>query len=144
MTKQKTTSRRFSTLSTVGIGALAFVAGFGLAGGTSAQEETAPAGYIVVSASATSTNPEAMAAYRAAAGPLAVAAGLEVVARSPKVTVLEGEWPYEEGITIEKFTSMADVMDFWYSDAYQEAKKLREGASKINFIVALEGAPVTQ
>jgi uncharacterized protein (DUF1330 family) len=143
MTKQTTTSRRFSTLSTVAIGALAFVAGFGVAGGTLAQEGT-PAGYIVVSASATPTDPEAMAVYRAAAGPLAVAAGLEIVARSPKVTVLEGEWPYEEGITIERFTSIAAVIDFWYSDAYQEAKKLREGASKINFIVALEGAPVTQ
>ena len=65
---------------------------------------------------------------------------LEIVARSPKVTVLEGGWPYEEGITIEKFTSMAAVMEFWYSDTYQEAKKLREGASKINFIVAVEGA----
>ena len=71
----------------------------------------------------------------------AVAAGLEVVARSPKVTVLEGEWPYEEGITIEKFRSMAAVLEFWYSVAYQEAKKLREGASKVNFIVAVEGAP---
>jgi uncharacterized protein (DUF1330 family) len=82
-----------------------------------------------------------MAVYRAAAGPLAVAAGLEIVARSPKGTVLEGEWPYEEGITIEKFRSMAAVLEFWYSDAYQEAKKLREGASKVNFIVAVEGAP---
>ncbi len=35
---------------------------------------------------------------------------------------------------------MAAVMEFWYSDTYQEAKKLREGASKINFIVAVEGA----
>ena len=141
MTKQKT-SRRFSASSTVAIAAIAFLAGFGLSGRTQAQHETDPPGYIVVSASATPTNPEAMEAYRAAAGPLAVAAGLEVVARSPKVTVLEGEWPYEEGMTIEKFTSMAAVMEFWYSDAYQEAKKLREGASKINFIVALEGTPV--
>lgn len=140
MTEQ-TMSRRFSTSSTVAIGAIAFVAGFSLAGGTHAQQETEPPGYIVVSASSTPTNPEAMGAYRAAAGPLAVAAGLEVVARSPKVTVLEGEWPYEEGITIEKFRSMAAVLEFWYSDAYQEAKKLREGASKVNFIVAVEGAP---
>ena len=36
---------------------------------------------------------------------------------------------------------MAAVLEFWYSDAYQEAKKLREGASKVNFIVAVEGAP---
>ena len=88
-------------------------------------------------ASTKALNPGALGAYLAAAG-------LEIVAGrpDPTVTVLEGEWPYEEGITIEKFTSMAAVMEFWYSDAYQEAKKLREGASKVNFIVAVEGTPV--
>ena len=81
----------------------------------------------------------------AVAGPLAVAAGLEIVAGrpDPTVTVLEGEWPYEEGIVIERFSSMAVLKEFWYSDGYQEAKKLREGASKVNFIVAVEGTPVS-
>ena len=62
----------------------------------------------------------------------------------PTVTVLEGEWPYDEGILIEKFTSMAALRAFWYSDGYQEAKKLREGALKVNFIVAVEGVPVNE
>ena len=36
---------------------------------------------------------------------------------------------------------MKALKDFWYSDGYQKAKKLREGVAKINFIVALEGIP---
>ena len=45
--------------------------------------------------------------------------------------VLEGEWPYDEGIVIERFRSMKALKEFWYSDGYQEAKKLREGVAKI-------------
>ena len=56
--------------------------------------------------------------------------------------MLEGEWPYEEGLVIEKFSSMAALKEFWYSEGYQDAKKLREGALKMNFIVAVEGVPV--
>ena len=37
---------------------------------------------------------------------------------------------------------MAVLKEFWYSDGYQEAKKLREGLSKVNFIVAVEGTPI--
>lgn len=35
---------------------------------------------------------------------------------------------------------MQAIGDFWYSDGYQAAVKLREGLSTINFIVALEGS----
>jgi len=34
---------------------------------------------------------------------------------------------------------MISLTDFWYSEGYQAAKKLREGLSTINFIVAIEG-----
>src|SRR5437763_4183297 len=53
--------------------------------------------------------PEALAAYREAAGPLARAAGYELLATQPTkatVQVLEGQWPYEGFVTLEKFTSM--------------------------------------
>ena len=78
-----------------------------------------------------------MAAYREAAEPLAGAAGLTFLARGvPKV--LEGEWP-SETITIEQFTSMNALLEFWNSDEYQQAKKYREGQLDVNFIVAVEG-----
>ncbi len=87
--------------------------------------------------------PEALAAYRQAAGPLAMAAGYQQLATQPTkatVQVLEGDWPYEGFVTLEKFTSMKDLLGFWNSDAYQAAKKLRVGASKIDFIIAVEGS----
>ena len=135
-------ARRFKILSTRILVAAAFLAGFGLACAMYGQQQPAPPAYLVVSAK--TINQDAIKAYGAAAEPLALAAGLEVVAGrpDPTVTVLEGEWPYDEGILIEKFTSMAALREFWYSDSYQEAKKLRKGALKVNFIVAVEGVPV--
>lgn len=87
--------------------------------------------------------PEALAAYRQAAGPLARAAGYELLATQPTkamVQVLEGQWPYEGFVTLEKFTSMKDLLNFWNSDGYQSAKKLRAGAIKMDFIIAVEGS----
>ncbi|SRR6266404_5836040 len=86
--------------------------------------------------------PEALAAYRQAAGPLALAAGYQLLATQPSkasVQVLEGQWPYEGFVTLEKFTSMKDLLGFWNSDGYQSAKKLRADAIKMDFIIAVEG-----
>lgn len=87
--------------------------------------------------------PEALAAYRRAAGPLAVAAGYKLLATQPSkvtVNVLEGQWRYDGFVTLEKFTSMKDLLSFWNSDGYQSAKKLRADAIKMDFIIAVEGA----
>ena len=140
--KMQNASRRFKVSAAVAIVTMALATGFGLGRGTSAQQETAPPAYLVVSSKV--LNPEAMGPYGAAAGPLAAVAGVEVIAGrpDPTVTVLEGDWPYAEGIVIERFRSMAALKDFWFSDGYQEAKKLRAGALKVNFIVAVEGVPV--
>jgi uncharacterized protein (DUF1330 family) len=86
--------------------------------------------------------PEALAAYRRAAGPLATAAGYQLLATQPtkaSVQVLEGQWPYEGFVTLEKFTSMKDLLSFWNSDGYQSAKKLRADAIKMDFVIAVEG-----
>ena len=121
----------------------AFAIGFVTARSTIAAEEVAPPAYMLVSSKL--IKPDAIGPYREAAGPLARAAGIEILARHalPEMLVLEGEWPYAEGVTIERFRSMKALKDFWYSDGYQEAKKLREGVAKINFIVALEGVPLS-
>ena len=87
--------------------------------------------------------PEALAAYRKAAGPLALAAGYQQLATQPSkatVQVLEGQWPYEGFVTLEKFTSMPELQKFWNSAAYQEARKLRAEAIKMDFIIAVEGS----
>ena len=122
----------------------AYAIGFVMARSANAAQEKAPPAYIVVSSKL--LKPDEIGPYREAAGPLAQAAGIEIIAGRPDtgLLVLEGEWPYEEGIVIERFRSMQALKDFWYSDGYQEAKKLREGVAKINFIIALEGVPVPQ
>ena len=81
-----------------------------------------------------------MGPYRQAAGPLATKAGLEILASgNPALHVLEGQWTHAGGLTIERCRSMDDLLAFWNSSGYQEAKKLREGLVEMNFIVAIEG-----
>lgn len=130
-------SRRY--VLSVAITMVAFAGGFGLAQATSAEQTSAPPAYLIVSSQV--LDADAMGPYREAAGPLARTAGLEIVAGrpDPTVTVLEGEWSYDEGIVIEQFRSMEALKGFWYSDGYQHAKTLREGVLKVNFIVAVEG-----
>ena len=57
----------------------------------------------------------------------------------PRLHVLEGQWTLPGNLTIERYRSMDDLLTFWNSPGYQEAKKLRAGLSEINFIVAIEG-----
>lgn len=75
--------------------------------------------------------------YGRAAGPLATEAGIQMVASSQAPVVLEGNWPYKN-VALEVFPSMDALKEFWYSDGYQQAKKLREGLATVNFIMAVE------
>lgn len=107
--------------------------------GSQEDSATAKLAYLIVSADRIpGVANEDYAPYREAAGPLAQAAGLNVIAPAQEPLVLEGVWPHKN-VTIETFTSMEELKNFWYSDGYQSAKKLREGLSKINFIMAVEG-----
>ena len=76
--------------------------------------------------------------YSEAAGPLARDAGLQMLSSGQEPLVLEGSWPYKN-LTLEIYPSMSALKDFWYSEAYQQAKKLREGLATVHFIVAVEG-----
>lgn len=122
--------------------ALVFAAGLGLGATLSvagaAGNPVKPA-YLIVSSD---RNPGVTAAdyapYQQAAGPLARAAGLSMTAAAQEPLVLEGNWPFRN-VQIERFDSMAALQEFWYSDGYQNAKRLREGLSTVNFIVAVEG-----
>ena len=112
------------------------------AGTTTAARPADPPAYLLAVGNRLKP-PEAMAAYRQAAGPLAMAAGYKGLASQPSkatVQVLEGQWPYEGFVALEKFTSMKDLLSFWNSDGYQSAKKLRAGAVKMDFIIAVEGS----
>jgi uncharacterized protein (DUF1330 family) len=106
----------------------------------SAQGTPAKAAYLIASTKV--LKPEQVAEYGKAAGPLAKQAGLQVLARGEAgstIKVLEGRWPFESGgVAVERFRSMHDLLEFWNSPGYQSAKKLREGAMQVNFIVAVE------
>jgi uncharacterized protein (DUF1330 family) len=118
-------------LSVFGLGALF---GTTITGAGAAENATKPAYMIVSSQRLPGAD---YGPYSAAAGPLARDAGLQMVASSKEPVVLEGDWPYKN-VTLEVYPSMEEIKAFWYSDAYQTAKKLREGLAEVNFIIAVE------
>ncbi len=101
-----------------------------------AAEDSPKPAYMIVSSD---RNPGAdYGPYSRAAGPLAREAGLQMLASAQEPLVLEGSWPYGN-LAVEIYPSMDALREFWYSDSYQEAKKLREGLATVNFILAVEG-----
>ena len=118
---------------------IGYVSGPGQQDVAHAQAKPEKAAYLV--ASLKIVKPEQMTAYGQAAGPLAKQAGMQMLGRGQAgstIQVLEGKWPFEGGINVEKFRSMPALLEFWNSPGYQKAKKLREGAAQVNFIVAVE------
>lgn len=117
----------------------------GLLWPSAAQEQATPPGaeplaYVLVSGRVIDNT--GLEAYGEAAGPLAQAAGINVVARAEtaNVRVMEGEWPYADGfVAVETFRSMDEFTAFWNSPGYQEAIELRKGKVELDFVVALEG-----
>jgi uncharacterized protein (DUF1330 family) len=80
--------------------------------------------------------------YRQAAAPLAAQAGAHILGSGdPTLHVLEGKWPYQDAstLTVEQYRSMDDLLAFWNSEGYQNAKQLRAGIVETHFIVAVEG-----
>jgi len=131
-----------SMVGSFALGALMFGgAGNTASAGKSAVPAADPPAYLLAVGKRLKP-PEALAVYRQAAGPLARAAGYQLLATQPSkstVHVLEGEWPYEGFVTLEKFTSLKDLLGFWNSEGYQAAKKLRADAVKMDCIIAVEG-----
>jgi len=127
-----------------GVITLSFAAGFAAAN-SSGEEEVLPA-YVVMSVKAITNDREKLRAYGEAVWPLAQAAGIESLAIKTdlsEMTLIEGEWPFQDGILIERYESMQAFNDYWNSDGYQNAKKLAEGLIRVNFIVAVEGRPLS-
>lgn len=105
-----------------------------------AQPAGEKAAFLIASTKALQASPERMKAYRETAGPLARQAGMQLLGAGESgrtVQVLEGKFPFDGRIAVERFRSMKALLEFWNSPEYQKAKKLREEA---NFIVAVEAA----
>ena len=83
--------------------------------------------YVIVETDV--TDPEQYEQYKAAS-PGAIAAGGRFLARGGELAVLEGDWQPSRLVVLE-FEDLAAVKRWYQSEAYQEAKKLREGAAHL-------------
>ena len=98
------------------------------------------AAFLIAATNPVQAPADRMAKYREAAGPLARQAGMQLLGAGQageSLKVLEGKFPYQGRVAVERFRSMKALLDFWNSSAYQEAKKFRTEA---NFIIAVEAA----
>lgn len=93
-----------------------------------------PKGYVI--ARAIVTNPTQWAVYAAAAGEAIAKYGGKPLARGGRIEIAEGEGR-ARNVVIE-FESYEAARTYAFSPEYAAARKLREGAGKID-IVVVEG-----
>ncbi|MSO79804.1 MAG: DUF1330 domain-containing protein [Acidimicrobiia bacterium] len=83
-------------------------------------------------------DPEQYELYKQAAAGTVVAAGGKDVVRGGATEVLEGDLPASRTVVLE-FPTMQTAIDWYGSDEYQAARKLRENAAQLN-IYLIDGA----
>jgi uncharacterized protein (DUF1330 family) len=84
-------------------------------------------GYIVITEDV--KDPEGMTEYAKLAGK--AMAGATILAFDQNADVLEGEWHGTQTVLLE-FESPEAAREWYHSDAYQEAVKLRQAAADCN------------
>jgi uncharacterized protein (DUF1330 family) len=83
------------------------------------------------------SDPEQYEQYKAASPGAVAAGGGRFVVRGGELAVLEGDWNPSRLVVLE-FEDL-DAAKRWYeSETYQEAKKLRDDAARLN-MVAVQG-----
>jgi uncharacterized protein (DUF1330 family) len=92
--------------------------------------------YVIVETDV--TDPEQYAQYTAASRAAIAAGGGRALVRGGELVVLEGDWQPPRLVMLE-FDDLEAAKRWYQSDAYQEAKKLREGAASVRAIV-VQGA----
>ena len=102
------------------------------------QQSKAEHGGVIGIFSGVIHDEEKIKLYQDAALPLADKAGLEVVGFSETPVVIEGEWPHSGFVVVEKFASMEAWRAYIDSGAYVEAKKLRDAACTMNFVIGID------
>lgn len=83
------------------------------------------------------SDPEQYEQYKAASPGAVAAGGGRFVVRGGELAVLEGDWNPSRLVVLE-FDDLEAAKRWYESSVYQDAKKLREGAAKLN-MVAVEG-----
>jgi len=93
------------------------------------------AAYVIVETDV--TDPEQYEQYKAASPAAIAAGGGRFLVRGGEHVVLEGDWQPPRLVMLE-FDDLEAARRWYESDAYQAAKKLREGAARFR-AVAVEG-----
>jgi uncharacterized protein (DUF1330 family) len=91
--------------------------------------------YVIVETNV--TDPERYEQYKAAAQAAIAVGGGRYLVRGGEIAVLEGDWQPSRLVVLE-FADLAAVKRWYDSDAYQQAKRLREGAARLR-MVAVQG-----
>jgi len=94
------------------------------------------AAYLVVTM--TVSDPVAFGRYRDAIAGLEEHYGGRYLVRAPIDTRLEGNGPDGERVVVMEFASVTDIQRFIASDAYQSAKRFRDGAAVLNMRIVTE------
>jgi uncharacterized protein (DUF1330 family) len=89
-----------------------------------------PKGYVIITEDI--KDPAGMAEY----GKLAMQtmANATVLAFGPPAETIEGQWHGTQTVVLE-FESVEAAKEWYYSDAYQEALKLRQAAADSNGVI---------
>ena len=91
--------------------------------------------YVIVETDV--TDPERYEQYKAASPGAIAAGGGRFLVRGGELVVLEGDWQPSRLVVLE-FEDLAVAKRWYESEAYQGAKKLREGAAHLR-MVAVQG-----
>jgi uncharacterized protein (DUF1330 family) len=91
--------------------------------------------YVIVETDV--TDPEQYEQYKAASPGAIAAGGGRFLVRGGECAVLEGDWQPPRLVVLE-FEDLEAAKRWYESEAYQEAKKLREGAASFRMI-AVQG-----
>jgi len=108
---------------------------YGLAVSTSQRRFPVVPAYVIVETDI--TDPEQYKKYKAASPGAIAAGGGRFLVRGGELAVLEGDWQPSRLVMLE-FNDLAAAKLWYRSEAYQEAKKLREGAAHFR-VVAVQG-----
>ena len=87
-------------------------------------------GYVIITEDV--KDPAAMAEYGKLAAKAMDGATLLAFAKNP--TVVEGDWHGSQTVVLE-FESVDAAKQWYYSDAYQEAAKIRQSAAECNGVI---------
>jgi uncharacterized protein (DUF1330 family) len=89
-----------------------------------------PKGYVILTEAIKDL--EGMKAYGQAAG--AAMSGVGILAVDTKPQVLEGNWHGNQTVVLE-FDSVESAREWYESEAYQKAAKLRQAAADCNAVI---------